>query len=179
MPVPDALRPRLLELRARAMAASGDYWGAARTRAEMHEQLSGFDRTANQKEILGLLAKVGSSDLQQRAAAMRPGDSTLIVLPDSTNWHAVPMLDPFTNRRTLDRSGAIYPLTVEADSAALYASQRSTGIYIGLPNGPAKRGLEQLAASFDIGAERRYTRGPYAISAYRLTPRAVSPISSK
>jgi outer membrane PBP1 activator LpoA protein len=77
VPVPDALRPRLLELRARAMAASGDYWGAARTRAEMHEQLSGFDRTANQKEILGLLAKVGSADLQQRAAAMRPGDRML------------------------------------------------------------------------------------------------------
>ena len=46
VPVPDALRPRLLELRARAMAASGDYWGAARTRAEMHEQLSGFCNNA-------------------------------------------------------------------------------------------------------------------------------------
>ncbi|MEO7073298.1 MAG: penicillin-binding protein activator [Rhodanobacter sp.] len=77
VPVPDTLRPRLLELRARAMAASADYWGAARTRAEMQEELSGLDRTQNQKQILALLAKVGSADLQQRAAAMRPGDRML------------------------------------------------------------------------------------------------------
>ncbi len=75
--VPEGLRPRLLELRARAMLASGDYWGSARTRAEMQDQLSGFDRTQNQKQILDLLAKVGSEPLQQRAAAMQPGDRML------------------------------------------------------------------------------------------------------
>ena len=73
----DALRPRLLELRARAMLASGDYWGSARTRVEMHEQLQGFDRTQNQKQVLELLAKVGNEALQARAAALKPGDRML------------------------------------------------------------------------------------------------------
>jgi outer membrane PBP1 activator LpoA protein len=89
VPVPDSLRPRLLELRARAMAASGDHWGAARTRAEMHEQLSGFDRSANQKEILALLAKIDSNDLQQRAAAMRPGDRMLPWIEESLTQRGV------------------------------------------------------------------------------------------
>lgn len=75
--VADALRPRLLELRARAMLASGDYWGSARTRVEMHEQLQGFDRTQNQKQVLDLLAKVGSEALQARAAALKTGDRML------------------------------------------------------------------------------------------------------
>ena len=75
--VPDTLRPRLLELRARAMLASGDYWGSARTRVEMQEQLQGFDRTENQKQVLDLLAKVGSESLQSRAAALKPGDRML------------------------------------------------------------------------------------------------------
>jgi hypothetical protein len=131
---------------------------------------SGRDQLAYNLEFTTL-----ASLTDDALAAMRPGDSTLIVLPDSTNWHAVPMLDPVTNRRTLDRSGPIYPLVVESDSAALFAHERSSAIYIGLPNGPAKRGLEQLAPSFDIGAERRFNRGPYAISVYRLTPRASEP----
>ena len=75
--VPEALRPRLLELRARAMLASGDYWGSARTRAEMQDQLQGFDRAQNQKQILDLLARLGSGPLQTRAAAMQPGDRML------------------------------------------------------------------------------------------------------
>ncbi len=77
VPVADALRPRLLELRARAMLASGDYWGSARTRVEMHDQLQGFDRTQNQKQVLDLLGKVGSDALQARAAALKPGDRML------------------------------------------------------------------------------------------------------
>ncbi len=75
--VPEALRPRLLELRARAMLASGDYWGSARTRAEMQDQLQGFDRAQNQKQILDALARVGNESLQARAAALKPGDRML------------------------------------------------------------------------------------------------------
>ncbi len=75
--VSDDLRPRLLELRAQAMAASHDDWGAARSRAEMQDQLHGFDRTQNQKQILELLAKMPSADLQQRAQAMTPGERML------------------------------------------------------------------------------------------------------
>lgn len=75
--VPATLRPRLLELRARALAADGDHWGSARTRAEMQDQLSGFDRQQNQKQIVAQLALLGAGPLKQRAAAMQPGDRML------------------------------------------------------------------------------------------------------
>ncbi|MFC5582989.1 penicillin-binding protein activator [Rhodanobacter terrae] len=75
--VPPALQLRLLELRARAMAASDDSWGAARTRVQMDDQLSGFDHTQNRRQILGLLGKLGVGPLKQRAAAMKPGDRML------------------------------------------------------------------------------------------------------
>jgi len=104
-------------------------------------------------------------------AATEAGDSTLIVLPDSTNWHTIPLLDPRTSRRTVDSTTAVVPLVVEADSASLYRAARPTGVYLALPNGPAERGLTLLASSFVIGPERRFTRGPYRLSAYRLTPR--------
>ena len=72
-----ALQLRLLELRAQAMAAVGDNWGAARTRVQMDPKLDGFDQSQNRHQILGLLAKVGAQPLQQRAAAMKPGDPML------------------------------------------------------------------------------------------------------
>jgi hypothetical protein len=105
-------------------------------------------------------------------AATDAGDSTLIVLPDSTNWHVIPLLDAQTSRRTIDSSEAVVPLVVEADSASLYVRARPTGMYLALPNGPAERGLAQLAPSFVIGPERRFNRGPYSLAAYRLTARA-------
>ncbi len=72
--VPAPLQLRLLELRARAMAASGDNWGAARTRVEMDARLEGLDRTQNRNQIVDLLAKLGADPLKQRAAAMKPDD---------------------------------------------------------------------------------------------------------
>ena len=75
--VPPALQLRLLELRARAMDASSDYWGAARTRVQMDAQLSGLDQAQNRQQALNLLVKLGVEPLKQRAAAMKPGDRML------------------------------------------------------------------------------------------------------
>ena len=75
--VPGKLQLRLLELRARAMAASNDPWGSAVTRVQMDDQLSGLDQTQNRQQVLTLLNKVGVEPLQQRAAAMKPGDHML------------------------------------------------------------------------------------------------------
>lgn len=75
--VPAPLQLRLLEWRARAMAASGDHWGAARTRVQMDDQLSGFDHAQNRQQILALLGQVGVDPLKQRAAAMHRGDRML------------------------------------------------------------------------------------------------------
>ncbi len=74
---PPALRPRLLELRAQAMAASHNDWGAALTRIQMDHLLQGIDRSQNHQQAIALLEKVGVSTLKQRAAAMLPNDSVL------------------------------------------------------------------------------------------------------
>lgn len=75
--VPPSLEPRRLELRARAMEATGDLWGAARTRAQMDGLLHGFDQAQNRRQALDLLTRLGVAPLQQRAAAMKPGDRML------------------------------------------------------------------------------------------------------
>ncbi|WEN16142.1 penicillin-binding protein activator [Rhodanobacter sp. AS-Z3] len=75
--IPAALQARLLEFRARAMAASGDPWGAALTRVQLDGQLSGFDHGQNRQQILDLLSQVGIDSLKQRAAGMQRGDRML------------------------------------------------------------------------------------------------------
>ena len=75
--VPGKLQLRLYELRARAQAATGDHWGAARTRVQMDEQLQGLDRAENRKQILAELTRLDVASLKQRAAAMKPGDRML------------------------------------------------------------------------------------------------------
>jgi hypothetical protein len=99
----------------------------------------------------------------------RPADSVLIVLPDSTNWHAIRLLDPVTGRRTLDHRSGIVPLVTESDSAGLLAKGGAKAMYLALPNGDAARGLDQLSRTFLIGSERRISQRGYSLSVYALT----------
>ena len=61
-------------------------------------------------------------------------------------------------------------------SHSLFVSElalRSTRAYfIALPNADARRALSALSDRYAVGAEQRHRRGPYALSVYRLTPRA-------
>ncbi|RUL76650.1 penicillin-binding protein activator [Dyella choica] len=75
--VPPNLRPRLLILRADALAGTGDLWGAARSRIELDDTLHGVDRAQNRDQALILLTKLGAEPLKQRAAAMQSGDRML------------------------------------------------------------------------------------------------------
>ncbi|MEY2168358.1 MULTISPECIES: penicillin-binding protein activator [unclassified Rhodanobacter] len=75
--VPGKLQLRLYELRARAQSASGDHWGAARTRVQMDDSLQGLDRAENRKQVLAELTQLDVASLKQRAAAMKPGDRML------------------------------------------------------------------------------------------------------
>ena len=92
--VPASMQLRLLELRARAMQASGDNWGAARTRVQMDDQLSGFDHTQNRRQILDLLGKVNIDSLKQRAAAMKPGDRMLPWVNEALSQQGVAVARP-------------------------------------------------------------------------------------
>jgi outer membrane PBP1 activator LpoA protein len=92
--VPTTLQLRLLELRARAMMASGDGWGAARTRVQMDDQLNGYDHTQNRQQILDLLNKLGVEPLKQRAAAMKPGDRMLPWVNEALSQLGVAVAQP-------------------------------------------------------------------------------------
>jgi hypothetical protein len=93
-PVPPTLELRLLELRARAMEASGDLWGAARTRVQMDPQLQGLDHTQNRKQILDLLGRLGAEPLKRRGAAMRAGDRMLPWINEALTQLGVPVAQP-------------------------------------------------------------------------------------
>ena len=75
--VPGNLLPRLLDLRAQAMADTGDFWSAALTRVQMDNLLQGAARSQNRDQAVSLLARLGVAPLKQRAAAMQPGDQML------------------------------------------------------------------------------------------------------
>ena len=105
-------------------------------------------------------------------ASLSPGDSTLIVLPDSTNWYTASLLDSVTNRRTFAPRRSFPPAVIESDSAALFTDRFSRGAYLALPNGSPDRGLALLARDFVVGPERRFARDGYVLSAYPLTARS-------
>ena len=92
--IPPEYQLRLLELRARAMADSSDFWGAARTRVQMDDQLSGIDHAENRKQILSLLGKVGVEPLKQRAAAMQPSDRMLTWVDEALTQLGVAVARP-------------------------------------------------------------------------------------
>ena len=92
--VPQALQLRLLELRARALDASGDHWGAARTRVQMDDALSGLDRAQNQREILQLLDKLDTPELKQRAGAMKRTDHMLPWINEALSQRGVAVATP-------------------------------------------------------------------------------------
>jgi outer membrane PBP1 activator LpoA protein len=72
--LPQPLRLRTLEMRARAQAATGDALGSARTRATLNRLLGGADRSQNENQIVATLQKLGPDALKQQAAALPPND---------------------------------------------------------------------------------------------------------
>ncbi|HEX7338763.1 MAG TPA: penicillin-binding protein activator [Rhodanobacteraceae bacterium] len=73
--LPDALQRRALELRARALVASGKPWQAAHVRIALDGKLTGDAQAKNQARLVKLLGSLGVAKLQQHAAALPPDDS--------------------------------------------------------------------------------------------------------
>jgi outer membrane PBP1 activator LpoA protein len=76
------------------MSASGDAWGAAHTRVEMDDALSGLDRNQNQRQILALLNQLGVPVLQQRASGMAAGDRMLPWINEVLSQHGIAVANP-------------------------------------------------------------------------------------
>jgi outer membrane PBP1 activator LpoA protein len=93
--VPQSLHLRLLELRARAQAESGDALGSARTRAALDRSLGGADRMQNETQLVATLQNLAPEVLKQQAAALAPDDA----------------LQPWLNQ-ALRRNGQALPLVV-------------------------------------------------------------------
>ena len=75
--IPDSLRLRYSELRARAASASGDRFAAARVRATLDGELTGHDRDINREQIIELLGALDNATLKGRAGSLRPEDALL------------------------------------------------------------------------------------------------------
>ena len=75
--VPESLRLRYIELRARTATARGDRFAAARMRAMLDAELSGQDRDSNRDQIIETLAALDVATLKGRAASLRPDDALL------------------------------------------------------------------------------------------------------
>jgi outer membrane PBP1 activator LpoA protein len=72
--VPENLRLRALELRARADAAAGDPFASAQTRAQLDRLLVGTDREQNRQQLLDTLSKLDVETLKPRFDSLQPND---------------------------------------------------------------------------------------------------------
>ncbi len=73
--LPAGLATRRLELTARAQAAHGDAFGAARTRAALNRTLDGADRAQNERSLVDSLASLPAASLKELAEPLAPNDA--------------------------------------------------------------------------------------------------------
>lgn len=75
--LPPELQQRALELRAEALDANGDFYGAAQARVRMDGELQGMDQAQNEREIVQALGRLGPDALKQRRDTLPVGDPML------------------------------------------------------------------------------------------------------
>ncbi|HET8553467.1 MAG TPA: penicillin-binding protein activator [Rhodanobacteraceae bacterium] len=90
-PLPAPWHQRALELRAKAQAATGQPWQAARTRVTLDPLLTGIDRERNSQRILTLLSGLGADALKQRIDTMSPNDPMYRWLAQALGQMGVPV----------------------------------------------------------------------------------------
>jgi hypothetical protein len=116
------------------------------------------------------------NDLQSKTfAAIAPGDSTVLVVPDSADWQKdwriFGELDGTTHRRTLSQDRVIRPTVVWAREIMSGRARPATAWFIAQPMGSVARALRDLAGPYVVGEERRFWVRGYSLSAYPLTRR--------
>jgi hypothetical protein len=95
--------------------------------------------------------------------------STVIVLPSRMRYHIIERIDRVTWRRTLRREGAFEPTVMTGPVVLIRQPPPREILYLAMPNGKDSTSLAELAGSYDIGPERRFESGGYALSAYQMT----------
>lgn len=172
--VPQALRPRALELHARAQAATGHPWEAARTRVKLHAQLSGSERTHNREQILGLLSDLGAPALQQRADTLTRDDPMRPWLVESLNQLGVSMAPT-----TPELTRPVDTLLAGGEQAEGYRMPRQVALILPLsgPVAAAGEAVRQgfLAAYFQSS---RHTDGLAPVNIYDTTGTAEGAVAA-
>jgi len=103
--------------------------------------------------------------------------ATVIALPSWMRYHAVGRIDRATWRRTLRRDGAFEPTVMTAPVMLIRNPPPPSAIYIAMPNATDSTSLAELAGVYDVGPERRFESGGYAVAAYPLHLRGLGPAS--
>ena len=126
--------------------------------------------------VYGLEFTVFADLTSDALSSVQPGDSTVIIIPDETDWWNIETLDRATGRLTLRRDGAANPRVIEQDDVLVGKKPPTpvTAYYLALPHSRWEKGLKELATLYDIGQARWFRRGGYAMSLYplRLRPGA-------
>ena len=106
-------------------------------------------------------------------AALAPDSTTLLVIPEQTNWYTIGPLDARSHRRSLRRTGTFAPM-VATHGEVMKNVRPNRFTFLALPNANLPRALANLGVYYEWGPPRRFERDGYAILAYDMTPRAVS-----
>jgi hypothetical protein len=107
-------------------------------------------------------------------ASISASDSSVIVVPDSTNWFIATRVGPVSHRRTIHRTEASRPAVIESDELLAADSVVRMAYFIALPNASPEGALSAMDARYEIRPERQLRRGPYVLPTYRLTPRSMT-----
>lgn len=155
--VPDALRVRALELRARAELAAGDAFASARTRAQLDRFLGGADRDQNRSQLLDTLTRIDVASLKTRVDQLAPEDPMRPWVEQTLRGQGETMA------RTLPRPSQLVGTMRPGENGALQAEgyQSLKNIALLLPLGAQLSAVSAsirdgfLAAYFADVAERR------------------------
>ena len=155
--VPDNLRQRMLELRARADLAAGNAFASAHSRALLDARLNGTDRERNRKLLTDALATLDADTLKSRSADLAPTDPLLPWIEQALRNMGKPLA-----RAALHPSHPVGTLRPDANGTlAPEGYQPVKQIALLLPQGAALAGVTQsirdgfLTAYFADDASRR------------------------
>jgi hypothetical protein len=93
--------------------------------------------------------------------------ATVIALPSGMRYNTIGRIDHTAWRRTLRREGAFEPIVMTGPVIGIGDPPRSV-LYIAVPNAKDSTSLTLLSSLYEVGPERRFESGGYAMSAYQM-----------
>ena len=94
-----------------------------------------------------------------------------VVVPDSTSW--IFLDPPSAGRRRFSYRGnaTVKPVVLEHGEIVRGGRRPPVAYYLALPYGNNVRAMRELSPIYDLRDERRFARGGYSISMFRMVPK--------